>query len=118
MSFDAMKEHYSQVIVCGIPALLSYARIDRYSVPSGVYQYEVRHCDDDPFTPAQVATGIWVNHYGTLLTKDPLPLPSNEYLDIDAEKEWAEMDACSITLKEFVKPATQKHKAKQHEQSR
>lgn len=115
MSFDAMKEHYSQITVCGIPALLTYARIDRYSVPTGVYHYEVRHCDDDPFTPAQIATGIWVNHFATLLTKKPIALPANECLDIDADKDWIESPASSIMLKEFVKSTPDKTKPKQHE---
>lgn len=67
-------------------------RINRASVPKGLYLYEVRHADDDWGEPVEIAEGILVNFFGTILSKKELPLEEfpewgTAYLDLD-EEDW------------------------------
>lgn len=105
MRFDAMKEEYEVVTVRGHPMLFTCLRIDRSTIPKGLYMYEVRHDDDQQGEPVQIANWILVNHWGTLITDAPIPLePSinNAYLDIDPEEDWG-YEGCSATIEEFFK---------------
>lgn len=78
----ANEERYETVTILGKPALFTSLRIERDSVPEGIQQYEVRHEDDNGMKAAQIGLGIMVNHIGTLLMRDTLPLDANGHLDI------------------------------------
>ena len=45
MSYDAEKLTYQEVTILGKPALFTECRIDRTTVPEGVYRYEMRHAE-------------------------------------------------------------------------
>lgn len=97
-----MSETYERVTVLGKTMLFSSFRIDRSTLPKGMYLYEVRHDDDLRGEPCQIGKRIMVNHWGTLITNEPLKLiPSpqinNAYLDIDPEKDWNyEGECCTL----------------------
>lgn len=44
--YNAMEEQFEEITVFGKPALFASIRIDRGSVPTGLYLYEVRSDDD------------------------------------------------------------------------
>lgn len=93
MRVNAMTEKFEDVTVLGHPMLFTCARVDRDTVPEGLYMYEVRHDDDQQGDPVQIANWIMVNHWGTLITNKPIRLePSkrinNAYRDIDPEEDW------------------------------
>lgn len=95
---------YDEVSIFGTPALFTDWRVDRASVPDGLTLYEVRHADEDWGDPCQIAHGILVNFYGTILTAEPLKLPDDGYLDFESE-DWAYaegMDTCA-TVDEFLR---------------
>ena len=48
---DATKETFESVTVLDKPMLFTCARIDRDTVPKGMYLYEVRHDDDQRGDP-------------------------------------------------------------------
>ena len=54
---DATKETFESVTVLDKPMLFTCARIDRDTVPKGMYLYEVRHDDDQRGDPVQI--GKW-----------------------------------------------------------
>lgn len=90
---NAMSVTWEKVEVLGKMGLFTDSRIDRNTIPDDWYFYEVRHADNDWCEPVEVALGVFVNFWGTLITKEPLPLePStvtdNAYLEIDADKDW------------------------------
>lgn len=58
-------------------------RIDRSTVPEGLYQYEVADDDESQGDPARVKKGIMVNFWGTLISDVPLPLGSDGVLWLD-----------------------------------
>jgi hypothetical protein len=110
--YNAMKEQYEEIEVLGKSALFSNIRIDRSSVPKGLYLYEIRHDDDNFGNPAQIARGILVNHMGSIITNEPIKLPPDGYLDIDPEKDWNYLGG-NWTVKEFMEkypPAKKKNR--------
>ena len=123
MRVNAMTEKFEDVTVLGHPMLFTCARVDRDTVPEGLYMYEVRHDDDQQGDPVQIANWIMVNHWGTLITNKPLRLePSerinNAYRDIDPEEDW-NYEGSVTTVKEYMEknpPAV--HKEKEHEPTR
>lgn len=114
---DAMKEVFEEVTVLDKPMLFTCQRIDRATVPKGLYLYEVRHDDDMRGDPVQIANWIMVNHWGTLISNEPLKLtPSktvnNAYLDIDPEKDW-NYEGVEATISEYMErhpPKKENHK--------
>lgn len=100
--YNAMEEHFKEVMVLGKPALFHDMRIDRDSVPKGLYLYEVRHDDESLGDPVQIAKGIMANHYGSIITHEPIKLPQDGYLDIDPEKDWRYAGGGCRTVEEFM----------------
>lgn len=110
--YDAERELFSEIQVLGKPALFHDMRIERSSVPKGLYLYEVRHDDDGFGNPVQIAKGIMVNHFGSILTRSPIKLPPGGCLDIDPEKDWDYGEGNSLTVNEFM----EKYPAKNNKQ--
>lgn len=110
MRKNAKEMIYEEISIFGVPALFSDWRIDRASVPIGMKMYEVRHADDDWGSPCQLARGILVNFYGTLLTTETIEIPESGYLDFESE-DWcyAGWDDTCATIDEFLR----KYKARE-----
>ena len=85
MRVDAMSEEFETVFFQGSPALFTDCRVDRRSLPESVNHYEIRHADEDWGQPCQLSHSILVNHFGTLLTTEPLQLPASSTLDFEEE---------------------------------
>ena len=93
MTVDAREERFELVEVLGHPMLFTCLRVDRSTVPNGLYLYEVRNDDDQCGLPVEIGRWVMVNHWGTLLSTVPIALePSphinNAYRSIDPEKDW------------------------------
>lgn len=111
--YNAMGEQFEEITVLDKPALFTPIRIDRGSVPKGLYLYEVRHDDEGRGDPVQIAKGIMVNHFGSIITCEPIKLPPDGYLDIVPEKDWNFAGGDCRTVKEFQEtysPARKKEK--------
>lgn len=90
---NAMELSWEKVEVLGKECLFNDLRVDRKTVPEGYFMYEVRHADEDWGEPCEIALGILVNFYGTLLSKEQFDLEPNEtktnsYKYIDWENDW------------------------------
>ena len=90
---DAMEETFENVTVLGHPMLFTCLRVDRKTVPEGLFLYEVRHDDDQQGEPVQIANWVMVNHWGTLISDRKIALEpnisgNNAYRDIDPENDW------------------------------
>ena len=79
MSVDARKERFELVEVFDRPMLFTCLRVDRNTVPKGLYLYEVRNDDDQCGIPVEIGLWIMVNHWGTLLSATPIKLEPNRY---------------------------------------
>lgn len=80
------------------PCLFTDLRIDKDSLPSGIYAYDVRDCDCDG-TFAEIKKFVLVNHWGTILCKEEVPL--DEYGSYYPEE--GENYIGYSTLEEFCK---------------
>ena len=79
---DAGTERFEQVELFGKPVLFTELRIDRDTVPDGLYLYELRHADEDWGEPCELARSITVNFFGSVLTSDPIQLSPEGWLPI------------------------------------
>lgn len=107
MRINAKTEKFEKVTVFGKPMLFTSLRVDKGTVPDGLYIYEVRHDDEGQGDPIEVANFVMVNHWGTLISAYPIKLtPSsmvrNAYKDIDPEKDWS-YEGMVYTLEEYLK---------------
>ena len=68
--------------ILGIPGLFTTLRVDRATIPKGVYAYDMQTSEQDWSQPCLLARHITVEHFGTVLTASPVPIPPNGYLDL------------------------------------
>lgn len=87
MNYDAQKVTYQEVTIFDRPALFTECRIDRATVPEGVYRYELRHGDEDWGEPVELSRNIVVNYYGTVLTREPFQLPIDGWIPMESEEQ-------------------------------
>lgn len=79
--YDAMDQDFEEIELYGKPALFTPLRIERNTVPKGLYLYEVRHDDETWSDPVEIGRGIFVNHFGTVITTEKLRLDKNGFRD-------------------------------------
>ena len=90
---------WEEVEVLDKKGLFACCRINKETVPEGYYVYDIRHDDDCQGDPVQIARWAMVNHWGTLLVKEPFELEQsphidNAYLDIEPEEDWNYLGIC------------------------
>lgn len=98
---DARKEHYEAVEILGIPGLFTTLRVDRTTIPKGVYAYDMQTSEQDWSQPCLLARHITVEHFGTVLTASPVPIPPNGYLDLSPGDFEGQFCGERMTLADF-----------------
>lgn len=110
---DPNNSYYELMKIYDIPVLFTPSRISLKNVPRGLHRYEIRHDDECQGIMCQLARGILVNHWGTILSNSPIKLDADGYRDIDEEKDIIYMDAPDMTIKEYKIEYKPKHKEKE-----
>ncbi len=110
--FDAASEGYELRELDGKLVAFTNMRLDRQTVPVGLYCYDVRDSDNCDGSCAEVKSHIMVNHWGTILCKSPFEL--DEYgsyypqedmnykgigLDLDEFQEMSEAELSNLQRK-------------------
>lgn len=109
MRYSADELYYENVIVLGYGALFTNERIRQDTVPVGWHLYEVRHDDECQGIPCEIARGILVNFWGSLLMHDKLSEVEKEgYLCI-SEEEWIDDSAGYCLLSEYLEKGESEH---------
>lgn len=90
---NAKEVAWEKVEVLGLDGLFTELRVEKETIPDGWYVYEVRHDDEDWSEPVEIALGVMVNFYGTLLVEEPIELEpnafnGNDYRYIDWDQDW------------------------------
>ncbi len=93
---------FEEVEVFGKPALFTCLRIDRETVPDGVYKYSIRHDDECQGEACELARRIVVNHWGDILTLNEIDLGDAGYLLMSDDDINYGVDDIR-TLNEFIK---------------
>lgn len=90
-------ETFETMTVNDVPVLFTEARIDRGAVPDGLYAYDIRESDDGDRL-ATVEPLVRVNHAGTIIAREEIPMDGNGY----AEIEDYNFEGDSMTLAEWL----------------
>ena len=99
--------YFQEVTVFGIPMIFTDFRIDRKTVPKGLYAYDLMHGDNDTrfgVGPVKLAPFVLENHLGTVLSKKPVKFPSPENQNLyfnHASEEW-DWFGPSTTLEQYL----------------
>ena len=99
---------FEEVMLLNKLVLFTSMRLDRSTLPKGMYAYDIRSSDDDGFYAAELADEIMVNHFGTVLTNVPYDLGKDGYIILKDEKDfWFTNHGC-MSVNEYM----QVHKSK------
>ena len=99
---NASEADYERFEILGRDALFTCLRIDRQTLPEGFYAYDLRDCDDCSGTPCQLKNFVMVNHWGTVVVREPIEGADNG-IDLD-ENDYNYLGE-NMTLDEFSNPA-------------
>ena len=99
---DARKGRFVAVEILGIPALFTVERINRTTVPEKLFAYDMQTSEDDWSIPCLIGRHITVEHYGTVITASPIPLPDTGYLDLVQGDFVQSKNGERLTLAEFA----------------
>lgn len=106
---DILNDQYEQIKLFGISVLFTPSRIPTNLLPSNIHRYEVRHDDEGQGIMCELGKSILVNHWGTILSKKPIPLEKFGSRLIDEDKDVEFLNKPAITLKEYSQKR-QKHR--------
>lgn len=109
MSFNANRELFKQIKFRGKPMLFTILTIERKTLPDGIERYEIRHADKDDRCPIQIARNVFSNHFGTLLTNEPIQLTPDSVLSVSA-KDFEYAGRMVVSLAEYLKEYPPKEK--------
>lgn len=98
---DARKEIFEHIKIFGKDALFTNCRIDRCTIPMGIFCYDLRGSDYDPGRPACLEAHVVVNHAGTVLTAERINIPESGYKRLNGKLNFLGDDM--KTLKQFCK---------------
>ena len=74
MGFDAKMEGYDLVEVDGRVCLFSYMRLDRNSVPEGIFCYEVEDSEREDCSFGKIKERVEHRRMGSILCREKLPI--------------------------------------------
>lgn len=74
MSVNANEEVFDLLELFGRTVLFTCMRVKRDTVPDNLYVYDVRHDDDCSGKIVEDKPYILVNHWGTIICKEPIEL--------------------------------------------
>ncbi len=92
---------YEVVLVNNHTYLFSDIRIDRDTIPDDLVAYDVRDSDDCDGSFAEIQDFVFVNYWGTIIGKHPLPLDSrwNTYYPTEEDGDFVG----AMTLREYMR---------------
>lgn len=104
--------NYEQITLFNKPVLFTPWRIDRQSLPHGMHLYEVQHDDEQKGIMTLLSKHISVNHWGTIISNQPIRLDKTGYRNIDEDKDVQYPQKAGITLDGYMKLCPKKNKEK------
>ena len=112
MSINACNYRMAHIELFGKPALLSYDKLDRSTVPEGWYCYDLRGTDCEPHRPVTLEDNVELNFRGSVLS--PAPLKKRLTISRRLNRSLHSLDG-SMNIQEFCEahgltpPATPKY---------
>lgn len=84
VSIDIRKKKMAEVEIKGRIALFTELRIDKDTVPDGMYCYALRHGDDDGM-PCTIERSVKVNYFGAVIVSVPFDFGNEDYISVSYE---------------------------------
>ena len=78
---DVNSRQLQEVEIKGHYGVFTELRVDKSTIPEGVYCYELRHGDDDSY-PVTLKEDIRVNYFGAVLMKNEMELGKEGYVGL------------------------------------
>ena len=97
---DARNEIFEHIELFDSPAMFTNARVDRSTVPDGLFCYDVRGSDVDPGDLCVIENNVLVNHSGTIIGIEDYMLENGQAKYIATHINFL---GDEITLDEFCK---------------
>ena len=94
-------EKYDLVELFGKPALFTGDRLSRAKIPEGLYVCHVRGDDETTGGFAELAPRVLVNHFGSIITKEPVNFGKEGYIPFTEDTE-PNFTGQLITLRDFI----------------
>ena len=105
----ADQTRYQLMEIANQQALFSNGRFDRESLPEGLFCYDIR--DDSYGNAARLEPSVVVNHFGSIVTRQPIEFPSEGYIDLIENDDWT-FEGSEMTLAEFMQREMPSHELK------
>ena len=83
MLLDANEETFELVEIDGREVLFTNGRLDRTTVPEGLFCYDIRESEGFSGEPVTLEPYVTVNHWGTVLSKEEFTLNDGGFYPID-----------------------------------
>ena len=81
-----MDDCFEPALLFGKFCMFTDRRVDRSTVPLGLYVYELRHRDDDWCTPCEILPHVLCNFMGTILVDEKIPVNfSDVYVNVNTK---------------------------------
>lgn len=80
---NAREEAYEAVELFGHMALFRDCKIDKSTVPDGLFCYEIRHSDEDNAVPGTLEQNVLVDFMATIICKTDFGLLPKAYIEMD-----------------------------------
>ena len=82
----------------------TYRRLRKDDVVEGLYKYDIQSSDDG-FEPASIKEHVLVNHWGSLISRDPLPVDDNGWLFLE-DGDFVQLPYLYVSQKEYKNLST------------
>ena len=79
-------------------------RLRKDDVVEGLYKYDIQSSDDG-FEPASIKEHVLVNHWGSLISRDPLPVDDNGWLFLE-DGDFVQLPYLYVSQKEYKNLST------------
>ena len=109
------EQSFEEVELFGKPALFTNERVDRSTVPKGVYAYDIRETEGFSGIACEIGRHVAVNHWGTVITRHSVKLTHDGFRRMtENDINYGTGDCC--TVKEYMdKYPPIKVREKEHE---
>lgn len=113
VQFDHDAPRYQLAELAGQEVLFSNGRIDRETLPEGLYCYELR--EGDSGYAATIEASVTVNHFGSVITTQPIQIPEHGFVELNDDNGLSFSNGGEMTIFEFVQHTTKDRRTKEVE---
>ena len=100
VQLDHTAPRYQLAEIMGQEVLFSNSRFDRENLSEGLYCYDLR--EGDSGYAATIEPNVAVNHFGSVLTTQPIEFPEQGYIELNEENDLSFGDGGEMSIFEFV----------------